>query len=94
MAIEVGRFHNISEEQRLCEMCDLSEVENELHFMLHCTKYDELRQVMFSHASKKDPEFFWYTDYQKVEWLFNFDIFGCANFISKAWQIRQALLFN
>ena len=47
LAIEVGRFHNILEENRLCEFCDLHEIENESHFLLYCPKYEDLRISWF-----------------------------------------------
>lgn len=37
LTIETGRFQNTPEEDRLCEMCDLNDVESESHFLLYCT---------------------------------------------------------
>lgn len=33
LALKVGRFKNIREDYRLCELCDLGEVENKSHFL-------------------------------------------------------------
>ena len=93
LAIEVGRYHNTSEDDRLCEMCDLNEIENEVHFILYCPYYDDLRIAWFQRVLNKDPAVFWYTDI-KLEWLFNHDPFGCASYVSKAWTRRMDALFN
>ncbi len=42
LALEVGRFKNIQEDNRLCELCELGETENESHFVLCCPFYDEI----------------------------------------------------
>ena len=94
LAIEVGRYHNTSEDDRLCEMCDLNEIENEVHFILYCPYYDDLRTAWFQRVLNKDPAVFWYTDYIKLEWLFNHDPFGCASYVSKAWKRRRDALFQ
>lgn len=94
LAIEVGRFKNTPEENRLCVLCDLGEVENESHFLLYCTHYDDLRESLFLEVKRQISEIFWYADDQKLLCLFNYDVFKFANFVSKAWKRRQASLFN
>ena len=37
LVIKVGRFKYIPEENIICEMCDLDEVESESQFLLYCT---------------------------------------------------------
>ena len=91
---EVGRFKNIPEENRVCEMCVLDEIESESHFLLYCTKYDDLREVLFHEIYGQNPDIFWCSDEQKLEWLFNFNVFKTASFISQAWKRRQVHLFN
>uniref|UniRef100_A0A0E9XH21 Reverse transcriptase zinc-binding domain-containing protein n=1 Tax=Anguilla anguilla TaxID=7936 RepID=A0A0E9XH21_ANGAN len=58
LAIEVGRFNDVIEEKRLCLLCDLCEIENESHFMLYCTYYDDLRAPIFHEMSVRNPEVF------------------------------------
>ena len=43
LRIESGRHDNIPREQRLCQLCNLHEVENEFHFLLICPALSELR---------------------------------------------------
>ena len=42
LRIETGWYEGIPEEERLCPMCN-DGVENELHALLECTLYNDLR---------------------------------------------------
>ena len=39
--IETGRFVNLALEDRICEVCNLNEKEDELHFICKCELYNE-----------------------------------------------------
>jgi len=41
--IETGIYKAGSREQRICTVCNISEIEDELHFILQCPVYSELR---------------------------------------------------
>ena len=47
LSIERGRYLRpvIPVKDRLCLICDKSDIENEEHFLLHCTKYNGIRTV-------------------------------------------------
>ena len=47
LAIEVGRYNKTPIEARFCQHC-ASEIENEIHFILKCPKYNTLRQGTYS----------------------------------------------
>ena len=42
LAIETGRYNNTLKKQRFCKHCPTS-VENESHFILYCSRFDNLR---------------------------------------------------
>ena len=94
LAIEVGRLKNVPEENRICEMCELDEVEGEFNFLLYCTKHEDLREVLFHEIYGENTEIFWCSDEQKLELFFNFNVFNTDSFISQAWKRRQVHLFN
>jgi hypothetical protein len=48
LRLETGRFVGEPEYQRICQMCDSGQVENELHFLLECQFYNELRNQLLS----------------------------------------------
>ena len=39
LLIEKGRYHNIERGKRICQMCDMNDVEDEYHFILKCPFY-------------------------------------------------------
>ena len=48
LRLETGRFVGEPEYQRICKMCDSGQVENELHFLVECQFYNELRNQLLS----------------------------------------------
>ena len=42
--IEMGRHKNLAVKDRICNICDLHEVEDEIHFMCNCPAYDCFRR--------------------------------------------------
>ena len=49
--IEVGRQDNIPTEDRVCYVCDSHDVEDEYHFIMNCSAYDNLRNLYLPHIS-------------------------------------------
>ena len=45
--VETGRFENKKLEERKCKLCNTEHVEDECHFLFHCSYYDTLRQAFF-----------------------------------------------
>ena len=73
LRIETGR-HTIPktpENLRICLFCHLNEVEHELHFILNCHLYDNLRSKFFEDIIRKYPHFNVLDDNSKIIFLFN-----------------------
>ncbi len=49
---ETGRYVGRAEEDRLCSLCDLQEVEYEMHFVFYCPFYDSITQNLFKKVDK------------------------------------------
>ena len=47
IAIETGRYENISRDQRTCISCNMKVIEDEYHFLSVCPKHRELRIKYF-----------------------------------------------
>ena len=45
--IEVGRYEKKERHQRLCETCNLGQIESEDHFILECPTYEDIRSHFF-----------------------------------------------
>ena len=68
LKIETGRFLGLNVEDRLCQVCDQNAVENEIHFLLHCTLYDDLRRAMIE---RRDIRFRTLTETEKLTFILN-----------------------
>ena len=49
LAIETGRYKNVAPDERFCFHC-ITQVESEIHFILHCPLYLEVRQSLLDKA--------------------------------------------
>ena len=54
LEIEVGRRKNIALQDRKCKMCTLNTVENEIHLLLECPLYDDIRDDILHNFIDKD----------------------------------------
>ena len=48
LKIEMGRYNGTQVINRSCNYCENSQLEDEFHFMLDCTKYDSFRTTLYS----------------------------------------------
>ncbi len=48
--LETGRYIGEHESARICQICNLNEVESEQHVILRCPVYHDYRQQLFNHA--------------------------------------------
>lgn len=73
LAVEIGRFSKpkIPLHERLCEFCDRSEVEDELHFLIKCPFYNDIRKPLFQEAVSINPTFFNLCDVDRISFLMN-----------------------
>jgi hypothetical protein len=52
LQIEHDTKHKTPAEDRLCTYCSLDVVEDEMHFILYCPKYEPNRKILFSKLSE------------------------------------------
>ena len=74
LRIETGRYTNMKLNERFCQICNEGKIEDELHFVFQCKKYEQTRKdfldKMFSRC--KDVESF--NDIEKLRWC-------CTDFV-------------
>ena len=66
LKLETGRYRSIPEVQRICENCDLNEVENEKHFIFYCSKHVDIRNDKLNRLLDND-----YDDVQNLKMIFS-----------------------
>ncbi len=69
--LETGRYEHLPVDQRLCEFCNDNAVEDELHVILKCTFYDDLREELFEAAENINNNFMNLSDTDKFSFLFS-----------------------
>ncbi len=59
LAIETGRYSKPKKplEERLCTLCHLNAIESEVHFLIDCPLYDDLRTILVTTFKNNDPSF-------------------------------------
>ena len=67
LKVETGRFIGTPLNLRLCELCQDSVIEDEVHFLLNCTHYIELRHTLFQVAQTEHPNFVNLSDPEKLQ---------------------------
>ncbi|XP_069141192.1 uncharacterized protein [Argopecten irradians] len=55
LQIEAGRYNAVPRGDRLCTVCDKNDVEDEMHFVLLCPAYSELRKKFIKTYYHKHP---------------------------------------
>jgi hypothetical protein len=59
----------IEPQDRLCTNCNINECEDELHFMITCSCYDDIRSIFFQEISAKYEPFTALSNTDKFTWL-------------------------
>ncbi len=92
-SIETGRFRNIKLEDRLCTVCNLKNIESEIHLLFECPCYDELRAKWLQNVRNKCHEFDNLNVSDKLCIVFNQFHRCTAKFILKCFECRKSKLF-
>ena len=67
-------------------LCCQNQIVYFFHWLLYCTCND-LRVTVFHETAQLNSDIFWCTDGQRLDWLFNCDMFKLAD-VSKVWKRR------
>jgi hypothetical protein len=71
LLIEKGRHLNIPREQRLCSHCNYKCIDDEKHFLLHCTKNSELRSSFLNILNNENQMFNNLSESEKLSYNLN-----------------------
>ena len=89
IAIETGRYYNISRNERVCQLCG-NDVDCEFHFLFNCTSTHD-KHMQECH---KVPELLQYSnETDKLKFLLT-KPYILGNYINSLWQERNAILSN
>jgi hypothetical protein len=71
ITIETGRYQGTLLQDRKCERCSSGEVEEEYHFLFHCNKLENDRNLLLKEIAKSCPNFKRLNSKDKLVWLMN-----------------------
>ena len=73
LTIEIGRYKNIPRNERICKYCldNGKFIDDEIHFLINCSKYDTDRNTLFNLISNTVNHFNILTDTEKFIWILN-----------------------
>ena len=94
LRVDTCGFSSIALDERICEFCQLNEVEDELHFICKCTMYNDLRQNLYDTVQTQFEEFYRLTDEEKFIYLLRYKQCPTARFCWSAFNIRRQTLFG
>ena len=86
--IETGRFNGTPEIERKCKLCNQDTIENEMHFLLKCSKYQQERELLFRKAIEVKLDFQNLSDFEKISILMNDLCRQTAKFVKSAYFKR------
>ena len=95
LRLETGRYEQLDINDRKCPFCK-HDIETEMHALLKCKEYVDIRNILFEQASSIESNFSDFTDIEKVEFLFSNERMirssakTCFNILKK----RNSLLYK
>ena len=94
IAIETGRWRGMELQNRVCEICGNGDVEDEMHFLLKCAVYDDLRLDVFEKCQTKNDMFLQLNDTEKLLEIVNRNERVLSEFLLSSWNRRRSLLYS
>ena len=95
LRLETARYirPRIPPENRLCLLCNNGEIEDETHFLLFCSVYDQARQLLFDHIPNIDDFNTLNTD-DKIKLLLNDPMMAkqTSKFITNSFDFRSTII--
>ena len=87
-------FRNTKLEDRICTLCNMNDVESEIHFLFDCPCYVNIRQTWLEHIVECCGKFNNLNVEEKLRLLFDQFHRCTAKFILNCFKIRKELLFQ
>ena len=96
LMIELGRYNQISRDDRICPVCGWNQIEDEIHFLFYCSKYSIMRDNYFNKIQTLIPNIRHLPVNDLIIELMNSSIYfiniQLVKFISSCFHFRDELL--
>jgi hypothetical protein len=91
---DTGQIRKLKLEERICRMCSLGELEDELHFVCVCPKYEVCRNIMIRQVQQGNNSFIEMTAEGRFIYLLQNCCKELSNYLKDAWHIRKRALYT
>ena len=81
LRVETGRYVGLNVNERICNLCNMNETEDEIHFLLRCTCYNDLKHLFTRNVIEARSDFSSLTDSQKLVYLMESHNVNIAKYI-------------
>ena len=88
--VETGRFSRLKLEDRICQQCQAMNIEDELHFLFHCTLYHLERQEFYREVSLNCQNFTNMNDINKLIYCTSTETRKLAKYIMLLFEKRNS----
>ena len=92
--IKNGRFRSLPVQQRLCELCEMHKIENEIHFLCECPINHDFRETLYDHAKLMTNDFVTMGVQEKIVYLMKHMWREVSCYLVQSWNIRKDTLYN
>ena len=90
LRVETGRFRNEKREERICNMCNTNEIEDENHFLYRCTFYLDERELLYNKVNLLNN----LNDIEKSKMLFSEHIRQFAKYVKSIYIKRRNYIYK
>ena len=91
--IETGRFNQTKLPDRICNICNTGNIEDEFHFLCICPYYETERNDLYNYIHHKHGDFVRFNDQEKFIFLMKYHNYKVMKYLKLAWQKRKDKLF-
>ncbi len=79
-------FRGTQLDDRICQLCAIQEVEDEIHFVCKCNLYNDLRKTIYRTVEHKHIDFYMYDNKDKFIFLVQKEWKILGNYLVEAWS--------
>ena len=94
LAIKTGRYSGVAEGNRVCKICNIDQVENEVHFLFDCNMYQQERAEFLDVMKGQYHNFINLQISGKLHVLFTLEPRLFAKYVVKIFEKRQPYLYG
>jgi hypothetical protein len=92
--VETGRYNRELLSDRKCKLCNLNEIEDELHFICRCKLYSNLRKQLKQKIIKKFKDFDLLNELEQFVYMMKSEQRNLAIYVKNCFMMRRDTLYS